>query len=252
MQRPPGRIGPILSSSPNEWIKQINKRHHTFAALDVTIEERRQLDSWLVSRFVFATLQLEQIDVARKPWARNLEPATDATPFVIAHLTNALREVIILASVEGQDARLTPELLIKTGGAGFRTDDDSASRSTTQVPAAYLARTIENACDWFAAESFAELNPIEQAAIVFLRLATIQPFAQANEAAALVAASLFTLRANLPPIVIRPEMQTAFLSALVEADQMNMQPLVELIADAVSLTLDEMIGFVKQARGERE
>jgi Fic family protein len=252
MQRPPGRIGPILSRSPNEWIKHINERHRAFAALEVSIEERRQLDSWVVSRFVFATLQLEQIDVGRKPCARNVELAKDAAPFVIAHLTNALREIIMLASVEGQDARLTPELLVKTAGAGFRTRDDSASRAATQVPAAYLAQTIENACDWFAAESFAELNPIEQAAIVFLRLVTIQPFEQANEATALVAASLFTLRANLPPIVIKPEMQTAFLSALVEAGQMNMQPLVELIADAVSLTLDEMRSFVKQARGERE
>ncbi|MEN3332157.1 MAG: hypothetical protein V7641_1522 [Blastocatellia bacterium] len=254
MQRPPGRIGPILSRSPNEWINHLNQRYRAFAELAVTIEERRQLDSWLISRFVFATLQLEEIDidVARKPWARDEGLAKDATPFVIAHLTNALREIIILANGEGQQARLTPALLIKTGGAGFRTHDDSASRAATQVPAAYLAQTIDNACDWFAVESFAELNAIEQAAIVFLRLLTIQPFEQANEATALVAASLFTLRAKLPPIVIKPEMQTAFLSALVEAGQMNMQPLVELIADAVSLTLDEMIGFVKQVRGERE
>src|SRR5207237_617717 len=138
----------------------------------VTIAERRQLDSWMISRFVLATLQLEQVDVARKPWARNLEPAKDATPFVIAHLTNALREVIILTSGAGQQARLTPELLVKLNGAGLRTRDDSANRSATQAPAAHLAQTLENACDWFAVDSFAELNPIEQAAIVFLRLTT--------------------------------------------------------------------------------
>jgi len=248
MQRPPGRIGPILSGSPNQWINQVNQRYGALAALGVTPEERRQLDSWLISRFVLATLRLEEIDVARKPWARDIELAKEATPFVIAHLTNALREIIILVGIAGDDAQLTPELLIKLSGADFRISDDLADRSTVAIPAAYLAQIIEQACDWFAAESFVELNPIEQAAIVFLRLVTIQPFEQANQATAMVAASLFTLRAKLPPIVIKPEMQTAFLKARREAGQMNMQPLVELIAEAVSLTLDEMSGFVKQAR----
>jgi Fic/DOC family len=252
MQRPPGRIGPILSRSPNEWINQVNERYAALAALGVTPEEYSRLDSWLISRFVFATLRLEEIDVACKPSARDIEVAKDAAPFVIAHLTNALREVVVLAKVESDAARLTPALLIKLGGAGFRTRDDPGSRSIASAPAAYLAQTIERACDWFAAESFTELNPIEQAALVFLRLATIEPFAQTNQATAMVAASLFTLRAKLPPVVIKPEMQTAFLKALVDADQMNMQPLVELIADAVSLTLDEMVGFVRQLRGEQK
>lgn len=247
MQRPPGRIGPILSRSPNEWINQVNARYAVFAALGVTPEEYSRLDSWLINRFVFATLRFEEIDVAR-----DLEIAKDAAPFVVAPLTNALREVVVLAREKGDEARLTPALLIRLGGAGFRERDDPAPRSTASTPAAYLAQTIERACDWFAAESFTELNPIEQAAIVFLRLATIEPFAQANQATAMVAASLFTLRAKLPPVVIHTEMQTALLKALVDADQMNMQPLVELIADAVSLTLDEMAGFVKQLRGEQE
>ena len=252
MSRPPGRIGPILSSAPNQWGNRLAERAATFATLAVTPEERRELETWLVSRFVFATLELEQIDVARKPWARPAGPAKDAAPFVIAQLTNALREVIILANSAGRQARLTPELLIKLGGAGLRTSDDSGDNSPAQVPAAYLGQAIENACDWFAAESFAELNPVEQAAIVLLRLASLQPFEQANQATALVAASLFTLRAELPPLIIKPPMQAAFRQAITEAEQMNMQALVELIASAISSTLDEMIGFVRQTRGGRE
>ena len=251
MHRPPGRIGPILSRSPNEWINRVNERHRALAALKVTIDERRQLDAWLTSRFVLATPRLEQIDVARKPWARAVGPAADQAPFVIAHLTNALREAMRLASVEGQHAQLTPARLIGLSGGGLRTHDDSVSHSSGHMPAAHLARAVENACDWFAAESFAELNPIEQAAIVFLRLATMQPFEQANQATALVAASLFTLRAGLPPVIIKPEMQAAYESALAEAGQMNMQPLVELMAEAVSLTLSEAVEFVKQTRGGR-
>ncbi|HKQ08643.1 MAG TPA: Fic family protein [Blastocatellia bacterium] len=252
MPRPPGRIHPILSNSPNEWVNHLARRHAAFAALAVTPEERGQLDRWLVSRFVMATLELEGIDVARKPWTRHAGPAQDAAPFIITQLTNAAREVIRLTNAEGQLARLTPELLVKLGGAGFRTDDACAEGSSARLPAAYVAQAVENACDWFAAESFAELNPIEQAAIVLLRLATIRPFEQANQATALVAASLFTLRAGLPPLVMKPERHTAFRQAMIESEQMNMQPLVELMADAVSSTLGEMVSFVRQARGERE
>ncbi len=258
MQRPPGRIGPILPRSPNAWINQVAERHRAFAALALTVDERRGLDSWLISRFVFATLQLERVGVTRKAHVTDAdaEPGIPAgqmpSPYLIAHLTNAMRELIILTDGKGETARLTPELLIKLGGASFRDRDDSPDRAATSAPAAYLAQMVEAACDWFAADSFAELNPIEQAAIVFLRLATIQPFAQANEATALAAASLFTLRAKLPPMIINPQKQAAFRTSLVEADRMNMQPLVELIAEAVTLTLDEMTAWVKRARGEQQ
>jgi hypothetical protein len=231
MRRPPGRVGPIFSPSPNDWISRLGERHRAFAALAVTVEEQRRLDAWLIERFVGATLQLEQVDPAR--------------------LTNALREVVMWVNSEGRKARLTPEWLIGLGGAGLRTRDDPADRAGGDMPAAHLGRAVETACDWFAAESFAELNPIEQAAIVLLRLTALRPFEQASQATALAAASLFTLRANLPPVIIKPQVQTAFRQAMSGADQMNLQPLVELMADAVISTLDEMIGLVTQARGER-
>ncbi|HJQ25065.1 MAG TPA: Fic family protein [Blastocatellia bacterium] len=212
----------ILSGAPNEWGKRLGERAAQFAALAVTAEERRELETWLIDEFVRATVEREQIDSM-----------------------NALREVIRLTNTEGQQAQLTLERLIKLGG-GLRTNDDE--RSIAQVSIGHLRQAVENACDWFAAESFAELNPIEQAAIVLLRLVSLQPFAQANRATALVAASLFTLRAELPPLIIKPQMRATFQRAIAEAEQMNIQPLVELIAAAVSSTLDEMIGFVRQAR----
>lgn len=253
MQRPPGRIGPILSRSPNEWINRVNQRHNALAALGVSADERRRLDAWLVTQFVRATLQLEAVEVTRQAGEQDSDTgmAPEATPDLSARMTEALRDMLILVESEGGQTRLTPERLIRLGGASLRTRDGGAGQAVTHVPAAYLRQTLDAACDWFAVDSFAELNPIEQAAIVFLRLVTIQPFEQANRATALVAASLFTLRAQLPPVTIRPEMQTSFQGTLVEADRMNMQPLVELFAEVITSTLDEMIGFVKQARGGR-
>jgi hypothetical protein len=233
MQRPPKQIGSILSRSPNDWINRVSARHRDFAALRVTDEERQSLDDWLIHRFAEATRRLE---------------ASNESPDLPSRLSDALREVMKLARGERSAARLTPELLMKMNGASLRTRDDYNPQTASQVPAAYLAQAVETACDWFAVESFAELNPIEQAAIVFLRLVTIRPFEQVNQAAALIAASLFTLRADLPPMVISAERQASFANARAEADQMNMQPMVELIAAAITLTLDEMIGLIEKIR----
>jgi Fic family protein len=113
-----------------------------------------------------------------------------------------------------------------------------------------LPAAIENACRWFDAESFIELNPIEQAALVFLRLAEFQPFESASDRTSLVAASLFTMRRELPPVIIKPESQPQFRDALDEGLKMNTKPMIELMAAAVESSLDEMIGIVERKRKE--
>jgi Fic family protein len=100
---------------------------------------------------------------------------------------------------------------------------------------------LESACRWYTAESFAELNPVEQASIVLLRLVEMQPFEDANERTALVAASLFTLRNDLPPIIIKPEMDSSYRLALEEGIRMNTKPMVETVADAVVASLGELV-----------
>jgi Fic family protein len=105
----------------------------------------------------------------------------------------------------------------------------------------HLPALLESACQWYTAESFTELNPVEQASIVLLRLIDLQPFEQANERTALVAASLFTMRSHLPPIIIKPELASAYRNALDEGARMNTKPMVETIAEAVEKSLEELI-----------
>ena len=81
--------------------------------------------------------------------------------------------------------------------------------------------------------------------IVFLRLLELQPFEEANVRTALVAASLFTLRSELPPIIIRPEMQAEYRNALDEGDRMNTKPMVELVAESLEGTLNGMLAKQK-------
>jgi len=249
MQRPPGRRSPpvLFTRSSNEWVNKVNQRHKEFSELTLSSEQKDNLDRWAETEFIYATLELDGIKASRDLIARIISSAsTDESSLVIVNLFNAVRAVERVARADGRAAQLTPDLLIQlhegAGDAnGFRKSAGNTSRLIKPVPAEHLCAAIESACLWFTAESFAELNPIEQASIVYFRLIEIQPFEQATERTALVAASLFTLRSGLPLIIIRPELDQAFRAALDEGAQMNTRPMVELIAEAIEQTLTEMI-----------
>lgn len=107
------------------------------------------------------------------------------------------------------------------------------------TPAVLLPRMIEHAFDWFSTEGFAELHPVEQAAVVYLRLLDMHPFKTATEPTALLTAGFYTERAGLPPLVISADdiTQARFAQALEAAFRMLTQPLVELFAESLRATM---------------
>ncbi|MGH9940225.1 MAG: Fic family protein, partial [Blastocatellia bacterium] len=70
------------------------------------------------------------------------------------------------------------------------------------TPVLLLPRMLDNAFDWFGAESFKDLHPVERAAVVYLRLLDLHPFPAHTETTAALAASFYTEREGLPPLVI--------------------------------------------------
>ena len=107
------------------------------------------------------------------------------------------------------------------------------------VPAIILPRIHENALDWFRTDSFNEIHPVEQAALVLLRLCDLQPFPSHNLECAIISASFYTMRGNLPPVIIQDndEMRPRFDSALHAAFRMLTQPLVETIGENLTRTI---------------
>ncbi|MGA9772002.1 MAG: Fic family protein [Blastocatellia bacterium] len=247
MQRPPDRKSPqfLFTRSTNEWINQVTQKHNQFTQLQLSAEEKARIDRWVETQFIYSTLKLENIDVSREQVALIVSDDADA---IKEHadpafaLLKAIRQIEALVKTSGRAAPLTSELLIelnnKVGGSGFRTDQSPSSKP---VAVEHLPLILENACQWYTAESFDELNPIEQASIVFLRLIEIQPFERANLQTSLAAASLFTLRRTLPPVIITPDLRATFQSAIEESRKTNTKPMVELMADAVQSTLGEMV-----------
>ena len=253
MQRPPDRKAPpiLFTRGTSEWISRVNQKHKQLTELRLSAEKKERLDRWAETEFVYSTLKLEGASINREHVARLVLYAKGAGRGAYAEnertttsLLDSLRSVTSLARVNGKATELTSELLLKLHslpGTGFRRTAGDANRIVKPAPAEHLPTLLESACRWYTAESFAELNPLEQASIVLLRLIEIQPFEEANERTALVAASLFTLRSELPAIIIKPEMDSAYRNARDEGMRMNTKPMVELLAEAVERSLSEMI-----------
>jgi Fic family protein len=240
----------LFARDTSEWINRVNQKHKQLVDLGLSTDQKVSLERWLETEFVYLTLKLEGPGVTREQVARiasdksGAMPATDNEQDAVALLTS-LRIVGSLAREKGKASELSADLLLQLhaapAAAGFRSGPGNPSHKPKPVPPEHLPALLEGAFRWYTAESFAELNPVEQASIVLLRLIDLQPFEQSNERTALVAASLFTLRSELPPIIIKPEMTVAYRNALDEGARMNTKPMVEAVAEAVEKSLEELI-----------
>jgi len=257
MRRPDGPQ--ILSSrTAYEWINRVGQRHKHLVSLEPSDDEREMLDVWEATEFVYSALGLDGVEVSREKVATLASRPTDLLglgedDLVIAALLESLRTVRSLVESYGRTAALAPDVLIRLhnplgGTEGFRKSGGDQGRPFKPAPPEHLAGAVANACRWFAAESFSELNPVEQAAIAYLRLVEFQPFEKASDRTSLVAASLFTVRSGLPPIIIGPDFHDRYGAALGEGLRMNTRPMVELMAESVERALGEMIGIVESGR----
>jgi Fic family protein len=239
----------LFTRGTSEWISRVNQKHKQLIEIGLSAEQKERLDRWTETEFVYSTLKLEGADIERDHVAQVVSHSPGPGPLAeneraAMDLLVSLRVVTSLARANGKAAEITGEFLLKlhsAPGAAFRRSAGDTSRVPKPVAPEHLPALLESACLWYTAESFAELNPVEQASIVLLRLIDMQPFEQANERTALVAASLFTLRSELPPIIIKPEMDSAYRNALDEGTRMNTKPMVETVAEAVERSVNEMI-----------
>jgi hypothetical protein len=170
---------------------------------------------------------------------------------IAARTLNGLRLVTKTVKAEGPSARLTPQLLLgletsAAAASSFREGPGRAQGDIQPPPSEYLLVALESACGWFEVQSFTELHPIEQAAIVLLRVMELQPFDNDVERPAVLAASLFTLRHEMPPLIVLPAQLDAFRAAVEEGLRMNTRPMVELAAECLDRTLGQLIAMARQ------
>jgi Fic family protein len=130
---------------------------------------------------------------------------------------------------------------VDSGGGFLRCEEAEPLTPKHQPPPPdLLPMFIDNALDWFSTSSFAELHPVEQAWLVHLRLMELQPFAQANGRVIRLVASLYTLRADLCPIIVNAQDRQFYYQSLASSLEMITQPGIELFAQSLMRTLDQI------------
>jgi hypothetical protein len=252
MQRPPR---PVLLSRPiYDWISRVSRLHTKLTELKLSVEQQSRLLSWIETRFVYSALTISGAnpDLSRIAVLVASSSATaggaSSEDQPIIELVKGLRNIEDLIKEKGKSAELTPDLILSLSGnnPGYRKGEGELLRGIRPINAGRVASSVEAACAWFTAESFAELNPVEQASIAYLRLLEIQPFETSTVSYALVAASFFTLRAGLPPVIIDPDHTSSFDRALEEGSRMDTKPMVELVASSLERTLADGIKLISE------
>jgi len=237
------------------WAQDVEDARAAYEALaPLSAERLAELAGWLLLEQVTHEMRLDGYRLERERLRQLLlEGGTVETPeehlaLGFAAAVRRLSAYVASAVEEGQPVQLTLELLLELarlsmGGA----ESEMGLLRRRPVNPLYpehdpcspeeLPHLLRLALEWFAAESFAELNPLEQAALVHVRFMDLQPFERSYQRVARLAANLYTLRAGLPPILIPAEATPAYYEALLSGLRMATGPLVELFARLVAGTL---------------
>jgi Fic family protein len=232
---------PILHSkrAAYDWVERLGTLREAYERTLEAEPERAARDArWLDVSLVYHSLRLRGLDLLR-------EEVEDGA----AEARGALAAAARVREAAAAGATLTADLLVELNGL---VDPERGGRlRNTQPVAAYrgheapgpeaLAPLLENAADWFTAPSFTgDFHPVEQAALALVRICDLQPFPSNNELTARVAASVFTLRAGWPPIVVHHELEAEYRDAVLHAMHMDTQPIVELLAKCVELSYADL------------
>lgn len=222
---------PILHSkrAAYDWVERLRTLREAYDRSLVADPERGPADRrWLDAQLVHHALLI-----------KGVEPTDEAAAPVAAAVAR-VREAV----AEGLE--LTPSLLLEINGlvdpvrGGTLRDGPPvpAYQGHESPPPETLEALLGNAADWFTAPSFlGDFHPVEQTALAMVRICDLQPFPSSNELTARIAAQLFLLREGWPPAIVRSELEADYRRAILHAMHMDTQPIVDLLAQSVELTL---------------
>lgn len=191
---------------------------------------------------------LAGLSKAREVWA-----TAKTQPEIIAHIHAQQSQLFVAESLSAaqlisgwaneSEAKLDMSRLLElnrvltNGDPLFREMEAAPINAAHEPPLARIVpRLLDNAMGWFASEGFAQMNPVEQATLVHLRLLDLQPFAAANSQTATLAASFYIERAGLPPLLFDAN-DARYAAALESGFRMLTQHLVDYFADNLRSTL---------------
>ncbi len=229
-----------------DWVGRLKLLRSSYDAECSTDPSRADRDAeWLDASLVFHALRLKGVDVIIDDVREAQRSPSGASPDV-ANALAALAHVRALATTRAPlDAAAIAAInrMLDPGSGGrLRTGAPVAAYHGHSAPGPdVLPHLLDNATDWFTADSFnADFHPVEQSALALIRICDLQPFPANNELTARLAASVFTLRDGWPPVVVHNELEAEYRKAVLHAMHMDTQPIVDLLAKCVELTYADL------------
>jgi fido (protein-threonine AMPylation protein) len=108
------------------------------------------------------------------------------------------------------------------------------------APPEFIERSVENLMTWLTAESFTQIHPIEQCALVMTRIIDVWPFEFGNVTVAIIYGNLPLSNAGLTPFFALPEHRAEFEKAIAQAMTIDMQPLINAIYRTVRKEMEAL------------
>src|ERR1051326_3977483 len=206
-----------------------------FAGREVDEEQMARVVASFSDKSTITWLEPDERPAANVLRAARLVSAWAAEPDAVLTIERLTDLHLALTGREAWMGKTAPDDVLRD------TDIAPITSAHNPAPGIIARRLVVMAFDWFSAQSFTEIHPVEQAALVYIRLLDLQPFTLENEQVALLAASFYTERALWPPLIIYADEATAarYKAAIDAAFRMLTQPLVEFFAESVARTIKQ-------------
>lgn len=121
----------------------------------------------------------------------------------------------------------------------------------TPPEAIEVPKKMANLIRWIRANQ-KKLHPMELAAIVHHRIASIHPFFDGNGRTARIVMNLFLMQAGFPLVIILKNDRAKYYSVLAKADRGDYQPLVRFIAQGVERSLNIYLEVVTPKNKQKQ
>lgn len=126
------------------------------------------------------------------------------------------------------------------GPVGFRRAP-RVRKGTAPAPPEAIEGRLATLAEWLSAPGARDLRPEQAAALALARIVEVLPFEDGNGRVARLAASHVMVRGGLPPPVLVGADGPYLLACLHAAFRLDTEPLVSLLVEASSRSLDVMI-----------
>jgi fido (protein-threonine AMPylation protein) len=226
-----------MSSQDFHLVKQgmfyvMDERLRAFQARQGDSSVKGRYESILADEWAVNDCRLDA--VAASDFERAVENHQNATALMLSRPVIGLLDMAIIRDVHSMMAfGLSEE-------AGVFRDKEMSPLFENHVPveSAAIEAALTHLVEWTSADSFAELHPIQQTALVLIRLLDIYPFPDATPRTCRLLANGYLLGAGFPPAIFWPENGNEYQQAVQAGLVMDTSKLTAVLANSLTHIFD--------------